>query len=256
MLEEQTMYRKLIVLLVGTALATSASAGERHRAHKAERAARHQARAANHESIGLGSGAAIGAMAGGPVGAAFGSWIGDRFHHEHDARLAAEDSGAQAHARTKTLETRLAASESAASQAGAELVAERTQHRRDLEEALSIEVLFRTEDSAIAPPTEERLAKLVAMIVPLDGAVVRLEGHTDVRGTDRYNNALATARADTVRDALIRAGMPPERIVVSAAGKADSQATDTDADGMALDRRVKMSVVGLYDTSRVAQSAQ
>ncbi len=141
------MYRKLIVLLVGGALATSASAGERHRAHKAERAAK-------HESIGLGSGAAIGAMAGGPVGlilgAAFGSWIGDRFHHEHDARLAAEQSGEEARSRTKALETRLAASESAASQAGAELVAERTQHRRDLEEAFSIEVLFRTEDSAIA----------------------------------------------------------------------------------------------------------
>src|SRR5512139_2288025 len=153
------MYRKLIVLLVGAALATSASAGERHRAHKAERAARHQARAANHESIGLGSGAAIGAMAGGPVGlirgAAFGSWIGDRFHHEHDARLAAEQVSEQALSRTKALETRLAATESIAAQAGAELTAERTQHRRDLEEALSIEVLFRTEDSAIAPPAEE-----------------------------------------------------------------------------------------------------
>ena len=240
--------------MVGTALATSASAGERHRAHKAE------ARGKGNESIGLGGGAAIGAMAGGPVGlilgAAFGGWIGDRFHHEHDARLAAEQSGELAASQTKTLETRLAASESAAAQSGALLAAERTQHRRDLEEALSIEVLFRTEDSAIAPPTEERLAKLVALIVPLDGAVVRLEGHTDVRGTDRYNNALAAARADTVRDALIRAGMPPERIVVSAAGKADSQATDTDADGMALDRRVKMSVVGLDDASRVAQSAQ
>ncbi len=247
------MYSKLVVLLVGSGLATSSFAGERHRAHKAERAAK-------HESIGLGSGAAIGAMAGGPVGlilgAAFGGWIGDRFHHEHDARLAAEQSGEQERARTKTLEARLAASESAASQAGAEFVAERTQHRRDLEEALSIEVLFRTEDSAIAPPTEEHLAKLVAMVVPLDGAVVRLEGHTDVRGTDRYNNTLAAARADAVRDALIRAGMPAERIVVSAAGKADSQATDKDADGMALDRRVKMSVVGLDDASRVAQSAQ
>ena len=253
------MYSKFVVLLVGSVLATSASAGERHRLHKAERVARQQERAAKHESIGLGSGAAIGAMAGGPVGlilgAAFGSWIGDRFHHEHDARLAAEQSGELSASRTKALETRLAASESAAAQAGAALNGERSQHRRDLEEALSIEVLFRTEDSAIAPPTEERLAKLVAMIVPLEGAVVRLEGHTDVRGTDRYNNVLATARADTVRDALIRAGMPPERIVVSVAGKTDSQATDQDVDGMALDRRVKMSVVGLDEASRVAQTA-
>jgi outer membrane protein OmpA-like peptidoglycan-associated protein len=254
------MYRKLIFLLVGSALATSATAGERHRAHKAERAARHEARAAQHESIGLGSGAAIGAMAGGPVGlilgAAFGGWIGDRFHHEHDARIKAEQSTEQALARSKTLETRLVAAESAASQAGAAFAGERAQHRRDLEEALSIDVMFRTEESAITAATEEHLAKVVALIVPLDGAVIRLEGHTDVRGTDRYNNALATARADTVRDALIRAGMPAERILVSAAGKTDSQATDKDADGMALDRRVKMSVVGLDDTSRVAQSAQ
>jgi outer membrane protein OmpA-like peptidoglycan-associated protein len=254
------MYKKFIVLLVGTALATSASAGERHRLHKAERAARHQERATKHESIGLGSGAAIGAMAGGPVGlilgAAFGGWIGDRFHHEHDARLAAEESGQLSAARAKVLETRLAASESATAELTAALSGERAQHRRDLEEALSVDVLFKTEDSAIAPPTEERLAKLVAMIVPMDGAVIRLEGHTDVRGTDRYNSALATARADAVRDALIRAGMPPERILVRAAGKADSQAADTDVDGMALDRRVKMSVVGLDDANRVAQSAQ
>ena len=119
-----------------------------------------------------------------------------------------------------------------------------------------MEVLFRTEDSGIATPTEEHLAKLVAMVVPMDGAVIRLEGHTDVRGTDKYNDALATARADSVRDALIRAGMPPERILVSAVGKTDSKATDQDVDGMALDRRVKMSVVGLDDASRVAQSAQ
>lgn len=254
------MYKNVIALLVASALATSATAGERHRAHKAERAARHQERAAKHESIGLGSGAAIGAMAGGPVGlilgAAFGGFIGDRFHHENDARLAAEQSAELADARSQTLATRLAASETAAAQASAALAGERTQHRRDLAEASSIEVLFRTEDSAITSGTEEQLKKIVALIVPLDSAVIRLEGHTDVRGTDRYNNALAAARADTVRDALIRAGMPAERIVVSAAGKSESQATDTDADGMALDRRVKMSVVGLDDASRVAQSAQ
>jgi outer membrane protein OmpA-like peptidoglycan-associated protein len=254
------MYRKLIVLGLGVALATSASAGERHRLHKAERAAKREARAAQHESIGLGSGAAIGAMAGGPVGlilgAAFGGWIGDRFHHEHDARLKAEETSELALARTKTLETRLAASEAAAAQAGAALNGERAQHRRDLEEALSLDVMFRTEESAIAPSTEEHLAKVVALIMPLDGAVIRLEGHTDVRGTASYNDALATARADTVRDALIRAGMPAERILVSAVGKTDSQATEKDADGMALDRRVKMSVVGLDDTSRVAQSAK
>lgn len=247
------MQSKLIVLLVSSALATTGWAGERHRAAKAERAAK-------EESIGLGSGAAIGAIAGGPVGliigAAFGGWFGDRFHHERSGRLAAEKSAAEAESHATALEARLATSESYASQTSADLATERAQHRHDVEEALSTEVLFRTEDSTLTPAAEQRLARLVAMVVPFEGTVIRLEGHTDVRGTDRYNDGLAAARADAVRDALIRAGMPAERIVVSAVGKAESRATDQDADGMALDRRVKMTIVGLDDASRVAQTAQ
>jgi outer membrane protein OmpA-like peptidoglycan-associated protein len=245
MLEEQIMKSKIIVLLVSCALASTGWAGQRH------------ARKGNEEAIGVGSGAAIGAMAGGPIGlilgAAFGSWLGDRFHHERGARIEADQRAAEADGNSKALETRLVASERKAGEIGVALASERTQHRRDLEEALSVEVLFRTEDAAVTPATEERLAKLVALIAPFDGAVIRLEGHTDVRGTDSYNAALSEARADSVRDALIRAGMPPERIVVNAVGKSESQATEQDTDGMALDRRVQMSVVGLDDASRVAQ---
>ena len=240
------MKSKLIVLLVSCALATSGWAGQRH------------ARKGNEESIGVGSGAAIGAMAGGPVGlilgAAFGGWLGDRFHHERGARIEADQRSAEADAKAKTLETRLAASEQSAAQTGAALAEERTQHRRDLEEALSVEVLFRTEDSVVTAATEERLAKLVA----LDRAVRRCRhsprgSHRRARHRDSYNAALSQSRADAVRDALVRAGMPAERIIVNAAGEADSQATEQDTDGMALDRRVQMSVVGLDDASRVAQ---
>jgi outer membrane protein OmpA-like peptidoglycan-associated protein len=248
MLEEQIMQsKKIVVLLIGCALATTGWARERHRT-------------GNEESIGVGSGAAIGAMAGGPVGlilgAAFGGWFGDRFHHERSARVAADQRAAEASAESQELQSRLVTSEQSVAETSAALASERTQHRRDIEEALSVEVLFRTEDSAVTPATEERLAKLVALIEPFDGAVIRLEGHTDVRGTETYNVALSQTRADAVRDALIRAGMPAERIVVNAAGEAESQAGEQDAEGMALDRRVQMSVVGLDDASRVAQGVQ
>jgi len=85
--------------------------------------------------------------------------------------------------------------------------------------------------------------------------VIRLEGHADVRGTEAFNAALSTARAEAVRDALIRAGMPAERIIISAAGEADSLAAEQDAEGMALERRVQMRIVDLNDTSRVAQQS-
>ena len=75
--------------------------------------------------------------------------------------------------------------------------------------------------------------------------MIRLEGHADARGTEAFNTTLSTARAEAVRDALIRGGMPAERVIVTAAGEAGSTAPEQDTDGMALERRVQMDVVDL-----------
>jgi outer membrane protein OmpA-like peptidoglycan-associated protein len=241
--------QRIIVALIGTLLATSSFAGPKNRA------ARDEARVATkEESIGLGSGAAIGALAGGPVGfvlgAAFGGWLGDRFHTERSARRDADDRAAQASAHAGELQTLLTASERAVAAKDAELFGERVAHRRNLQEALSVEVFFRTEDSDVGGTTEERLAKIAALIEPMEGAVIRLEGYTDARGTEAYNSTLSTARAQSVRDALIRAGMPAERVIVTGVGETASMAPEQDTDGMALERRVEMNVV---DVDRVAE---
>jgi len=55
-----------------------------------------------------------------------------------------------------------------------------------------------------------------------------------------------------VRDALIRGGMPGDRIVVTASGELGSSATEQDVDGMALDRRVQIQIVTVDDASQVA----
>ena len=46
----------------------------------------------------------------------------------------------------------------------AKLFAQRVEHRRDLQEALSVEVFFRTEDSGLGGATQERLTKLAALV--------------------------------------------------------------------------------------------
>jgi outer membrane protein OmpA-like peptidoglycan-associated protein len=244
---KQPMRNKVIVLVVGSLLATTGWTGERHRAPK-------------EESIGLGSGAAIGALAGGPVGliigAAFGGWLGDRFHHEKSERIASEQRYDEARTQATTLEHELGTTKYQAAAIGAQLETERVAHRRELQQAFTIEVFFRTEDSVVGGEVEERLAKLAELIAPMDGTLIRLEGHTDVRGTEDFNAQLSAERAVAVRDALIRAGMPAERIVLNAAGEGSSTAIEQDADGMALDRRVEMSVVDLTDTSRVARETQ
>jgi outer membrane protein OmpA-like peptidoglycan-associated protein len=238
------MKKQVIAVLIGSLLATSSFAAQKNRAPK-------------EESIGLGSGAAIGALAGGPIGlvlgAAFGGWLGDRFHAERGARRAADERATEISAHAASLETLLAASERVAAEKSAALDSERIAHRRNLTEALSVEVFFRTEDSGLKSVTEERIAKLAALIEPIDGAVIRLAGHADVRGTDSFNTTLSMARAEAVRDALIKGGMPAERVILTAIGETGSIAAVEDVDGMALDRRVEIDVVDLDVSGRVAE---
>ena len=243
-MQKKLIAQKIAIALIGSLLATPSFAAPKNRAPK-------------EESIGVGGGAAIGALAGGPIGlvlgAAFGGWLGDRFHHERSARREADERAAQASAHAGSLEQLLAASERAVAEKNAELFSERVAHRRNLQEALSVEVFFRTEEAGVGGTTEERLAKLAALIEPMDGAVIRLDGYTDVRGTEAYNSTLSTARAEAVRDALIRGGMPAERVIVTGAGETTSTAPEQDTDGMALERRVEMNVVDVDGAGRVAE---
>jgi outer membrane protein OmpA-like peptidoglycan-associated protein len=239
------MKKQIVALVIGSLLASPGFAAPKERAAK-------------EEGVGLGAGAAIGAAAGGPVGfilgAAFGGWLGDRFHHERKERAAADQRAIESQMHASTLERKLTGAEQQLASTQSELRTERVAHREDLEQALSIEVYFRTEDSVIGTDTEQRIARLAELVTPMEGAVIRLDGHTDARGTAEYNDALSAQRAASVRDALIRAGMPADRIVVTASGELDSVAPEQDVDGMALDRRVRVEVVNVDGASQVART--
>ena len=180
------MKKQIIALVVGSMLASPGWTAEKNRAAK-------------EESIGLGSGAAIGAIAGGPIGfiigAAFGGWLGDRFHHERSERAAADKRAGDAQAHAAALERKLAGSEQQLASTQSELRSERVAHRQDLEQALSVEVYFRTEDSVLGTDTEQRIAQLAQLVGAMDGAVIRLDGHTDARGTHEVQRRAVGARA-------------------------------------------------------------
>jgi len=244
------MKKQIIALLVGSLLAAPGWTAEKPRAAKGE--------SAKEEPIGLGSGAAIGAIAGGPVGliigAAFGGWLGDRFHHERSERAAADVRAGDAQQHAAVAERKLSGSEQQLASTQSQLRNERVAHRQDLEQALSVEVYFRTEGSALGTGTEQRISQLAQLVGGMDGAVIRLDGHADARGTTQYNDELSVARAESVRDALIRGGLPADRIVVTASGELGSVATEQDVDGMALDRRVQIQIVNVADASQVART--
>jgi outer membrane protein OmpA-like peptidoglycan-associated protein len=211
-------------------------------------------------AIGFGTGIAIGAAAGGPVGAAIGAamgaWFGERLHEEKSGRRESEAKVAALTEHSGSLESRLAGNERELNRIRADLGTERRAHRRQLEQALAIDVFFRTEESALDGATEERLADVAEIVTPVDGAMIRVEAYADARGTEKYNETLSLARAAAVREALVRGGLPAERILVEATGETHATAADNDVEGMARERRVTMTIVERGADNRVAREVQ
>ena len=89
--------------------------------------------------------------------------------------------------------------------------------------ALALLVQFAFDSAEILPATKPQLDSLAAGIrlLPPTKAIV-IEGHTDSRGTDFYNEVLSQKRAATVKRYLITvAGIEPDRLRTVGRGKAD-----------------------------------
>ena len=74
----------------------------------------------------------------------------------------------------------------------------------------------------------------------LKGRSLLMIGHADPRGEDDYNMALGGRRADSVRDAMQSLGVDRSRMDVSSRG--ELEATGTDEQGWAKDRRVDIKL--------------
>jgi peptidoglycan-associated lipoprotein len=69
-----------------------------------------------------------------------------------------------------------------------------------------------------------------------------IDGDTDTRGTTRYNANLNERRISAVRDALIQAGVPADRIETGAFGQERSNCNDTTPQCWQRDGRVEVLV--------------
>ena len=63
---------------------------------------------------------------------------------------------------------------------------------------LAADVLFDFDKSNILPKAEQTLIQLAGVIRERGKGTVRIEGHTDSKGGDAYNQRLSRARADSV----------------------------------------------------------
>ena len=247
------MIRYAIVLLVTAAFSAAGWAAD-------------ESQASTYETIGLGSGGAVGAAAGGPVGfivgAAVGAWLGDRFNQQHRARDEFEQNLMASETRVTELddllndaEQQVSSMKSQVSALESRLRQETRQLRTVVRDALDVQVLFRTNEDTLPDETRQRLARLASALAGLDDMLVRIEGHADARGETDHNEQLSAQRAAAVMDTLIRAGVPAGRISVDHYGEQHSSAAENDLDGLAMERRVRLTVLSRDDDTRVTRKS-
>ena len=132
-----------------------------------------------------------------------------------------------------------AAAAKAAEQAAAAEAAARQQKLDDAAAAVGNIFYFDFDSSNLRPDAIEALNAHIAALQGNDRSV-RLEGHTDERGTREYNMALGERRANSVRDYMVDNGIASYRIETVSYGEERPVAYGSGEANWAQNRRVEL----------------
>jgi outer membrane protein OmpA-like peptidoglycan-associated protein len=114
---------------------------------------------------------------------------------------------------------------------------------------LAADVLFDFDKHELRPEAVPSLEKVADVLRSRAGSPVTIEGHTDGKGSDAYNQPLSEKRAQAVREWLVKkGGASAARITARGWGKSKPVAPNTrpdgsdDPEGRKKNRRVEITV--------------
>jgi OmpA-OmpF porin, OOP family len=115
------------------------------------------------------------------------------------------------------------------------------------------DVLFDTAQATLKPGADLALNRLATYMSNNPDTKIIIEGHTDSRGSDGYNDALSERRANAVATALESRGIQASQIQPRGLGKSYPVASNDTPEGRQQNRRVE--IVFSDTTGRFAQGA-
>ncbi|MEI9949877.1 MAG: OmpA family protein [Pseudomonadota bacterium] len=107
---------------------------------------------------------------------------------------------------------------------------------------LSGSVLFATGKSDLLAIAQEKLNQVATALTDQGFKSIVVQGYTDSRGNSADNDRLSLRRAQSVRDYLVRRGVPSEKATAEGLGASKPVADNATADGRAENRRVEIVV--------------
>lgn len=102
------------------------------------------------------------------------------------------------------------------------------------------DVLFKTGQAQLLPGSADNLAKLADFFKRNPERKASIEGHTDSVGSANANHTLSERRANAVMFALVKLGVGAERLSTQAFGEDSPTASNDNATGRQLNRRVEI----------------
>jgi outer membrane protein OmpA-like peptidoglycan-associated protein len=116
------------------------------------------------------------------------------------------------------------------------------------------DVLFDTGQATLKPGADLAINRLATYLSANPHTKVLIEGHTDSRGSDAYNEALSDRRAHAVAVALESRGISADQVQTVGRGKGYPVASNDTPEGRQQNRRVE--IVFSDESGRFAQEAR
>ena len=104
------------------------------------------------------------------------------------------------------------------------------------------DVLFDFDQANLKANSRDSVTTLANYLIKNPDRKVIVEGYTDSKGSASYNQGLSERRANAVKNALVRAGVEPSRIVAQGYGKEYPVASNATNSGRAQNRRVEVTI--------------
>ena len=210
------------------------------------------------ERVGTGLGVFIGTLAGGPVGAVVAGYIGNKMGESKGEEKELAELRVE-HQQTQDQLARMSAEKDyelaqmqhqldamkqkyADTQVAYQRQMEAMHNRTTLDNALGVSLQFRTGSTEIESQYHSQLKALASVMKGMPNFNLDLSGHADRQGDEKYNQKLSLNRANAVKAFLIRQGVNPARLNVTAFGESQPlNATET-AQTNFFDRRVLLQL--------------
>jgi outer membrane protein OmpA-like peptidoglycan-associated protein len=103
-------------------------------------------------------------------------------------------------------------------------------------------ILFGFDQSALTDNAKVNLDKLVTILEKYPDTNIEVQGHTDNKGTTRYNQSLSERRASTVSYYLSGQGVTASRLTINGFGETMPKYLNSTAEGQTQNRRVEFLV--------------